>query len=66
MPVERLWRWTCSHCKLTVDRLDPGLPIGWIYLPRTITRVRTEHYCEECKAVIPAKEHRHPQIVAER
>jgi hypothetical protein len=28
MSMGRIWHWTCDECKLTVQRLDPGLRVG--------------------------------------
>lgn len=66
MSVERIWHWTCSGCKLTAERHDPGFPQGWIYLPRTILEPHTRHYCEECRETIPEGQRWHPQVVAEK
>jgi hypothetical protein len=62
MSVNRVWRWTCDHCKLTVDREDPGLPAGWIFVKAVVIT----HRCPECRELIPDAQQGHPQIVAQK
>lgn len=60
MSLARIWHWTCDACHLVVQRQDPGLPPGWIF----VKSMKTTHRCQTCKADVPRDKQGHPEVVA--
>jgi hypothetical protein len=54
MSHERFHRFTCDNCGKSVEKIDYGLPKGFIYLNPdfSVGRKTIEHRCEDCQDLI--------------
>lgn len=54
MAHERFHRFTCEACGKSAEKLEYGLPKGWIYLDPdfTVGRKTVEHRCSDCQDLV--------------